>query len=980
VATGEGAQPRRDASRGAHPRLPSLHELASAPETPARPRRWGRGGELGASSPAMLGGKGSRLVWLVRHGFQVPEARVLAADVFDQVARETLPPGHDVRSLLRLAGTREGVERAGRARARLREATLPAWLEDELARVWAELGPTAPWGLAVRSSATCEDGTVTSLAGLATSVLGVRGEAALQGAIREVWASLVLPRALEHLAQVGIHGASMAVVIQRVVEADASGVATVAEPDLFEPTTPREKGAKGDKKLDKKHDRKQDAAHPPPPPRPRDVEILVNATLGLGAPVVSGHESPDVLRLRARVAPPSVDPATGGELPARAERVEIVDRTIARKARALVVDPGDAGEARAIDVEPSRAEAPALSPADLDALAGLCARLISLGRGPWELEFAIHAGALWIVQARPVVEAGKPEGGEDDTVWSCANLAEALPGVATPLTWSVAASFSELGFRRAFAALGAVVPRGTRFVANVHGRFYLNLTAFMRVAATVPGLDPAIWLELGGGGHGDGASLLATQVQDVSRAGFYARLPLTAARFVREQVRLDQDLESYEAEATRARAAFEALDLGILTDDGVATTIRDLQRSLDRTGALMLTCASNALGSFVALKTLIARTDRANATRLAEDLTTGGALKGWGELESARPTIALVRVAEIALDDAPARAALLASPTPSRLEDVPAGATRDALQRWLAAYGDRAVREAELGTPRWREDPSFPLQTLAIYVRLAAEGRAFAPPLQTIGARADDAMRALEARLSFVERTALRHLIARAQKFARHRERMRAWVTWVLGAIRVAALEADRRLARRDPALNPGDVFFCTVDEVLATLRGEPRSIGRIVALRRAEHARDLARPEPVTTFVGRPSPVRLESLGGPVLRGNAASPGVVRGPVRVLASPSEAHRLRPGDVLVTRTTDVGWTPLFLAAAGVVTELGGPLSHAAIVARELGVPCVVNAAGATARLREGQIVRLDGDRGVVEQELPQAPVVDGTTP
>jgi pyruvate,water dikinase len=944
----DDADPRREASQPGRERLSSLRELASSPEAPTKARRWGRAQDVPPASPAALGGKGSRLVWLVRHGFHVPDGRVIPAEVFDAVAREALPQGHDVRTLLRLAGTREGVERAGRAHARLREATLPSWLEEELVRVWAELEPHAPWGLAVRSSATCEDGSVTSLAGLATTCLGVRGPAAMGDAIREVWASLILPRALAHLAQVGIHGASMAVVIQIVVPAEASGVATVSEPEIFAHAAPAvrtersERGAAG-----------QDAKHPPPP-RPREIELLVNATLGLGAPVVAGHVSPDVLRIRARVV------AASETADVRAEQIEVLERTIAVKTKAFVVE---AGEAKPRDVERARVEAPALSPADVDALAGLCARLVSLGRGPWELEFAITEGALWIVQARPVVEAGKPEGGDDDTVWSCANLAEALPGVATPLTWSVAANFSELGFRRAFATLGAVVPRGTHFVANVHGRFYLNLTAFMRVAASVPGLDPATLLEMGGG---EGAAILAEQVHGVSRVGFYARLPLTAARFVREQVRLEGELASYERDATRARAAFEALDLGILTDDGVATTLRDLQRFLDRTGALMLTCASNALGSFVALKTLVARTEPTNATRLAEALTTGGALKGWGELESARPTIALVRVAEIALGDAPAKAALLATPTPRTLDEIPKGPTRDALERWLAAYGDRAIREAELATPRWREDPSFPLQTLAIYVSRGNKGLVFAPALQTIGARADDAMTALDQKLSFVERTGLRHLVARSQKFSRYRERMRAWVTWVLGAIRVAAIEADRRLARRDPSLQSGDVFFCNLDEVLATLRGEPRSIGRIVALRRAEHARDLARPDPATTFVGRPSRVRLESLGGPVMRGNAASPGVVQGPVRILADPSEAHRLHPGDILVTRTTDVGWTPLFLAAAGVVTELGGPLSHAAIVARELGVPCVVNAAGATARLHDGDIVRLDGDRGVVE--------------
>ena len=93
----------------------------------------------------------------------------------------------------------------------------------------------------------------------------------------------------------------------------------------------------------------------------------------------------------------------------------------------------------------------------------------------------------------------------------------------------------------------------------------------------------------------------------------------------------------------------------------------------------------------------------------------------------------------------------------------------------------------------------------------------------------------------------------------------------------------------------------------------------------------------------------------------------MVEGRARVLRSASEMGKLEPGEVLVVHTTDVGWTPLFLMAAGVVTELGGPLSHAAVVAREFGVPSVVNVSGITRAIRTGDRLRVDGDRGVVER-------------
>jgi pyruvate,water dikinase len=103
------------------------------------------------------------------------------------------------------------------------------------------------------------------------------------------------------------------------------------------------------------------------------------------------------------------------------------------------------------------------------------------------------------------------------------------------------------------------------------------------------------------------------------------------------------------------------------------------------------------------------------------------------------------------------------------------------------------------------------------------------------------------------------------------------------------------------------------------------------------------------------------------VLRGLPASAGVVEARARVVLHEDDMDRLQPGEILVVHTTDVGWTPLFLVAAGVVTELGGPLSHAAVVAREFGVPTVVNVTGATRAIRTGDLVRVDGDRGMVER-------------
>lgn len=850
-----------------------------------------------------IGGKAARLAWLLRHGFRVPATWVIAGESFREHVEAKLPPGHDPASLLRLGGGAALLARAARAREQILAEPLDPTLTAELERLWGDLADAAPWGLAVRSSATCEDEDMTSMAGLAESVLAVRGGEALVDAVRRVWASALLPRALTYLAAHGVRDLAMAVVIQPVVPAEAGGVAFTRPPAGLD--------AYG------------------------EGEMLVNVSPGLGVPVVVGASTPDVAR---------VDRATG----------EVIEYTVAEKPRVLVVDEQGLAE---ISLDPVKARARATDAPVLAELASVARKLDEIHPGlPFDIEFAVSQGQVHLVQARPASGSGFPEGGGPETVWSRANVGEALPGAATPLTWSVAQAFSERGFRRAFASLGCTVPRGAKLVANVHGRFYLNFTAFMRIAAQVPGLDPRSLVELAGGA---GVEVLEKQVKGVSRRGFYARLPFTATRLLSEQMRLEGEVERFEHRMDRSLCALRDMDLTILPDEALATTLRQARRLLDDTGTLMLSCASASLASHLALKTVLARFAPVGAERIAQTLSAG-----IGDLESARPGIALGHVAAIARHDEGARLALEGGA--SSPDALPEGPTKRALSQFLETYGDRAVREAELSTPRWSEDPGPVLSML----RSALRGPESDPEAALARARrlADAELESLDGKLSVVESMLVRTLVSRSRRFHRLRERMRAWVTRVLGMIRAVALDVDRRLLRIDPTVGEGAAFFCTFDELVTTLVIGRADLGHLVRMRRAEHARDIARPDPAATFVGRPPPVVLPPVSAFVLRGLPASGGAVEGRARVLGpGGAGADELSAGEILIARTTDVGLSPLFLVAAGVVTELGGPLSHAALVAREYGVPAVVNAVGATTAIRTGDWVRVDGNRGVVER-------------
>jgi len=867
----------------------------------------------GGDDPKVVGGKASHLAWLVKHGFAVPDAWVVSVEAFQAVLRD-LPPGCDPKQLLRAAGGRFAHERAAEARESLIHASLPRGLAVELDELWREESSRSPWGFAVRSSATCEDGAMLSMAGLAETKLAQFGDEAIGKAIREVWASIASGRALNYLAAHGVRDFAMAVVIQRMVRAEAAGV-------MFT----RHRGSA------------------------RARERLVNVGLGLGAPVVDGTSTPDMLRLD--------------------DKGRVVESLVADKTSALRVEKNALVLA---NVEDGRRSA--LDAARIRDLAEIAARLEKIEDRAYDVEFACDESKTWIVQARPITGGGFPDGGDASTVWSSVNVGEALPGVATPMTWSIAGAFSEEGFRRAFATLGCRVPKNARLVGNIFGRFYLNLSEFMRIAAQVPWLDPRTLVELGGG---SGADEVAAQAALVSHKGFYARLPLTATRLVQQQMRLDEDVRAFEEWAERALKLHHALDLAILPDEGLARTITDAQAMLERTGTVMLTCASSSLGAHVALKTLLARGSPIDADRLAQALTAG-----IRDLESARPAIGLMRVAVIAHEEPAARAAIERESTIG-LDAIPEGATRRALASFLDLYGDRAVREPELSTPRWKEDPRPVLAMLRVALR--GESRDTHRALEHARSAADAEMQRVLDRMNVVEQTALRHLVARSQKAARMRERMRGWVTRVLGLIREVLLDAQRRLLRLMPEIQEDEralaqsgsmvpsVFFLTVDEVVLALRNARTDLAALVRLRRAEHARDLARPDPPITFVGAPTSVQAPPLGGEVLRGTPASSGMIEAKVRVVRAsdvgpPQERiGAFQPGEILVVRTTDVGWTPLFLMAAGVITELGGALSHAAIVAREFGVPSVVNVPGVTRLLRTGDVVRLDGDHGTIER-------------
>jgi len=321
--------------------------------------------------------------------------------------------------------------------------------------------------------------------------------------------------------------------------------------------------------------------------------------------------------------------------------------------------------------------------------------------------------------------------------------------------------------------------------------------------------------------------------------------------------------------------------------------------------------------------------------------------------------------------DADSRQALLTR-TPSELsagyrEHGLPRRLQDGLASFLARYGFRSIGEIDLGVERWSENPEHILGALANYIRLGDD--ALAPDAQFAkgAAEADAMIASLLTRVHGPRRAILRQVLRRVRAIIGWREMPKFQIIRLLVTPSRELLKpAGRELVTRGVLASEDDIFFLTLPEARRAAAGD--DMRDVVGARREVFAREHARrgiPR-VLLSDGTDAEAALVTAGEG-LRGSPASPGVVSGTARVILSPSGA-RLEPGEILVAPSTDPGWTPLFLTAGALVMEMGGMMSHGAVVAREYGIPAVVGVAGATEQIVTGQRITVDGSAGTVVVE------------
>jgi phosphohistidine swiveling domain-containing protein len=882
-----------------------------------------------------FGGKATGLAALVRAGFPVPAAYGLAREAADEAYARILPSGQ----LVNLAEGPGRQAQSAALRARIMELPISPGLERELSRTLALLRAASAESVAVRSSSTVEDHALASAAGLFASTLNVRDEAALFMAVKRAWASLLSPAALSYAATVGtMEDAGMGVVIQAMVPADAAGVLFTENPLTGDPD-----------------------------------EIVIHATFGLGTQITDGHCTPDTFR---------VDKRTGF----------VRDRVIAHKTSRVSLAPK--GDVREQPVSAFEADVQSLDEHVLAQLTVLGKRIEEHFGEARDVEFAVAGDTVYVLQSRPVSgrrahadEQAQASGGlrarlglgarsrkklapsvthgDPSTVrWSSLSVGEVLPGVATPLTWSALSGFAEHGFREALAALGCKVPKGARLLGSFRGRIYLNMSELEGIAAQVPGLKPSHLLPHGARGVGERASTPLEELgnEHARHGNLLFRLPGVASRLASSHLGFEQRYAQHESAFAFERARIDRLDLRILPGAALDETLSDVERLLSQTGALLAQAYGGLAAALLPLRSALGLLSPSDAPATLSCL-----LSAMEDVESASasPGREVLSVARAFSEDSVAREKLLAGGV-SSMAGLPGGPAFAAMERLLDRYGHRAAREVELAEPRWRENPRFLLDAVRMQLQHQADGHDSLGTLERrMEALRDQAVAALR-KLPAPARPALRGVLAVVRRYMRRREELRAQIAHVLGMFRRVALDASRRMLVREPELGIDPAFMLTARELHGFLRGELRSVRALTVLRKRQYARDLGLPDPPDTFVGYPPPPALDvpPPRADRLTGLAASAGRVEGRVRVLRAPDTS--LEPGEILVVPAADVGWAPLFVTAGGLVSELGGPLSHACIVAREYGLPAVVSVRSATRALKTGDRVRVDGSAGTIE--------------
>ncbi len=874
--------------------------------------------ELKKTDLPLAGGKGANLGELMQAGLPVPGGFVVTTDGYRAfVASNRLAPV--IQDILK-SSQKDDPASLDAASERIQECFLsgqiPHHLQDEIVSAYA--GGDA---VAVRSSATAEDLPDLSFAGQQDTYLNILGEVPLLDAVKRCWASLWTARAIGYRARNDIahEDVSLAVVIQQMVQSESSGVLFTANPLT---------GKRG--------------------------ETVIDATLGLGEALVSGQVEPDHYVL---------DSSDGNA----------IRKVLGAKALSITGKTHGGTKSR---VE-SAADRQALPDEQIYQLAGLGWKAEIHFGCPQDMEWAWAGGKLYVVQSRPVTSLYPlPDTLDPQTLEMLLSFG-VWQGMLDPYTPLGQDAFKYLvvGFARKFGATTSAMEQRTMLTAG--DRLFVNLTYLLRSTLGrnvadlfLSSIDPAT----------------AVIVRELLKDARFSRIDPVTLRdridFLRVLLPLAFNVINNLMAPARGRDRIERKINDLLESiQHRCTEVQNLSDLVivfeELTGTMPTIMMPVLVGGIAAgqapYQILLRKLNIPGSQDLLSDLTRGLPYNVTTQMD-----LQLWDTACQIKKDGQAVEYFLNTDTDVLVGEFHRGTlppvAQAAVAGFLTQYGMRGVAEIDLGRPRWKENPTNLFQALKSYLKLDPSS---APDEQfRKGAeKAEEARKKILGEVrkrpgGFVLSCIVGGMIRRFRELGGLRETPKFFVVRLLSIYREAILAEGKKQGDGGIFERAEDILFLHLWELKAMGEGETRDWKSLVSERRNTYERELRRKRVPRILLSDgtayyDAPARGDAVDANTLTGSPVSAGVVEGPVRVVFDP-HGVQMQPGDILVCPATDPAWTPLFLAAGGLITEVGGMMTHGSVVAREYGIPAVVGVSRATERLKTGQRVRLDGSGGVVQ--------------
>lgn len=867
----------------------------------------------------LVGGKGANLIRLTNAGFNVPDGFIISTTAYTEfVVSNHLD--HAIQDALSLVSLDDAasLDQASRSiRAAFNAGEISASLKTPILDAFS-VNQNVP--VAVRSSATAEDLPDLSFAGQQDTYLNVVGEEQLIQAVVNCWSSLWTARAIGYRMRNKIDqvDTTLAVVVQIMVQSEVSGVLFTANP------------LTGSLR-----------------------ELVIDATFGLGEALVSGQVEPDHF---------VVDSQTG----------KIIHQTTGAKQTATRVHSGGGVDALPV-TDPNQI---CLTEKQISQLADAGRRIQQEYGQPQDIEWAFADGSLYILQARAITSLFPVPVVSFDPliVWFSFGSIQGVVGPMTPqgletIQWvangatlmfdknaNKPQTFMVVAGERLWIKCSDLIrnPIGNKFIRFVLESIDPGSGQIIKRLVPEPGL-----------GAGQGKINLAT----VRRVlGFI--LPV-AGRAIGTMLN-----------PTKARAEFDAV-----VEKQIQSTL--IPPASDRSGRLnnIIHCINDSDHLANALPFILPRFLSIFAPAMGSFnylmKTTGDPnlvleiTRGMPNNVTTRMDLALWETAREIRTDKALQDYFMQTEASDLSNQFLIGSlpdtAQDAISHFLNQYGMRGVGEIDFGQPRWRENPTPVMHTLKSYMEIdpgQAPDVLFERGHQAaLKAIEELATRARSQSFGWFKEKLVRGAATRVRLLLGARESPKFYAIRTMGIIRKALLDIGQEFVQTGTIQQRDDLLFLRMEE-LEQLARDPSSQDwkHIIQARRKVFEREYRRRQVPRVLVsdGRAfyEGLGIDAEDSESISGSPVSPGMVEGIVHIVLDPRTTQLAR-GEILVCPGTDPAWTPLFLMAGGLITEVGGMMTHGSVVAREYGIPAVVGVHQATTRLKDGQRIRVDGTSGKI---------------